>query len=104
MYTSGTTAYPKGVMITYGNLYWKNMAHIIGWKLPIDDKFLCTAPLYHVGGMDDPPTSLLYLGETVFTLKRFDPIQILETIQKEKNNRNIFGPRHDKHAPPGAYL
>ena len=26
MYTSGTTAYPKGVMLTYGNLYWKNIS------------------------------------------------------------------------------
>ncbi len=85
MYTSGTTAYPKGAMITYGNVYWKNMAHIITMKLSCDERCLITGPMYHVGGMDLPLTSVMYLGgATAVILRRFVPVQILEAIQKEK--------------------
>jgi acyl-CoA synthetase (AMP-forming)/AMP-acid ligase II len=85
MYTSGTTAYPKGAMITYGNVYWKCMAHIITMKLSRDERALITGPMYHVGGMDLPLTSVMYLGgATAVILRRFVPVQILEAIQKEK--------------------
>lgn len=85
MYTSGTTAYPKGAMITYGNVYSKNMAHIITMKLSHEERCLVTGPMYHVGGMDLPLTSVMYLGgATAVILRRFVPVQILEAIQKEK--------------------
>ena len=85
MYTSGTTAYPKGAMITYGNLYWKNMAHIITMKLSRDERCLITGPMYHVGGMDLPLTSVMYLGgATAVILRRFVPVQILDAIQRER--------------------
>jgi acyl-CoA synthetase (AMP-forming)/AMP-acid ligase II len=41
--------------------------------------------MYHVGGMDLPLTSVMYLGgATAVILRRFVPVQILEAIQKEK--------------------
>lgn len=52
MYTSGTTARPKGVMITYANLYWKNMAHVVEFGLTGADTGLACGPLYHVGALD----------------------------------------------------
>ena len=84
MYTSGTTAHPKGVMITYGNLYWKNMGHIVKCKLASDDKCLVLGPFYHVGGMDLCATAVLQLGGTVVILRRFDAMQALEVIEREK--------------------
>ena len=85
MYTSGTTAYPKGVMITYGNLYWKNLSQIIGYQLKPDDKCLIMGPLYHVGGMDlGGGTTMLQVGGTTVILRRFDAIRVLEIMEKEK--------------------
>ena len=84
VYTSGTTAHPKGVMLTYGNLYWKNFGHMIMFNLTPKDVTLMVGPLYHVGGMDAPGTAVIYLGGTVVILRQFDPFITLETIQREK--------------------
>jgi len=45
MYTSGTTAHPKGVMLSYANLYWKNLAHILEFGITRDDRTLIVGPL-----------------------------------------------------------
>ncbi len=92
MYTSGTTAHPKGVMITYGNLYWKNIGHIVMFDIKPEDKTLVVGPLYHVGGMDLPATGTLYAGGSVVILPRFDPIPVLQTIQKERTTNTWFAP------------
>lgn len=84
MYTSGTTARPKGVMLTYGNLYWKNIGHILTFGITASDRTLVVGPLYHVGGMDLPGTGVLHAGGSLIILKKFDPKEVLETIEKEK--------------------
>ena len=92
MYTSGTTAHPKGVMITYGNLYWKNISHIQTFDIKPEDRTLVVGPLYHVGGMDLTATTTLYVGGSVVILRRFDPIPVLQTIQKEGITNTWFAP------------
>ena len=84
MYTSGTTAHPKGVMLTYGNLYWKNIGHLLTFSLTEGDRTLVVGPLYHVGGMDLPGTGTLYVGGSLVILQRFDPVDVLKTIDQEK--------------------
>jgi acyl-CoA synthetase (AMP-forming)/AMP-acid ligase II len=92
MYTSGTTAHPKGVMITYGNLYWKNIGHIVMFDIKPGDKTLIVGPLYHVGGMDLTATGTLNVGGSVLILRRFDTIPVLQTIQKERPTNAWFAP------------
>jgi acyl-CoA synthetase (AMP-forming)/AMP-acid ligase II len=92
MYTSGTTAHPKGVMITYGNLYWKNVGHIIMFDIKPEDKTLVVGPLYHVGGMDLPATGTLNVGGSLVILRRFDPLPVLQAIQKERPTNAWFAP------------
>jgi fatty-acyl-CoA synthase len=84
MYTSGTTARPKGVMLTYGNLYWKNIGHIITFGITQDDRTLVVGPLYHVGGMDLPGTGTLYAGGSLVILRKYDPNAVLAAIDQEK--------------------
>jgi len=84
MFTSGTTAYPKGVMLTYGNLYWKNIGHMLTFGMTHKDRTLVVGPLYHVGGMDLTCTGALYAGGSLVILKNFDAIEILKAIDQEK--------------------
>src|SRR3954451_11628508 len=65
MYTSGTTSRPKGVMITYDNLYWKCAAHVVELEMTAADRGLACGPLYHVGALDITATNLLYVGGSI---------------------------------------
>ena len=52
MYTSGTTDRPKGVMLTYENMYWKSADQTLVLALNADTRLLVVGPLYHVGALD----------------------------------------------------
>ncbi len=91
MYTSGTTAHPKGVMITYGNFHWKNLSHAVYFGVTPNDKTLMPAPLYHVA-YDISATTVLYIGGTVILTRRFDPIEFLKSLQKEKATLAVLVP------------
>ncbi|MFG1374264.1 long-chain-fatty-acid--CoA ligase [Xanthobacter oligotrophicus] len=80
MYTSGTTARPKGVMHSYENIYWKSIDHIIALGLTADDRLLVVGPLYHVGAFDFPGIAVLWLGGTFCVLRDFDAEATLAAI------------------------
>ena len=49
-YTSGTTARPKGVMITHRNAYLNAVGTMIHLRLGIGDRYLWTLPMFHANG------------------------------------------------------
>jgi acyl-CoA synthetase (AMP-forming)/AMP-acid ligase II len=82
MYTSGTTARPKGVMITYANLYWKNIAHVVEFGITGGDRALACGPLYHVGALDLGTTTVLYAGGTVEIHRKFEAEPVLDALER----------------------
>ncbi len=49
-YTSGTTANPKGVMITHRNAYMNTVGTMIHIHVGPDDRYLWTLPMFHANG------------------------------------------------------
>ena len=77
LYTSGTTSRPKGVTITHGNAVFNHLAQITELELTAADRFLVSAPLYHVAAIDGPGLTCLYLGGAIVLTPDFHPQTML---------------------------
>jgi acyl-CoA synthetase (AMP-forming)/AMP-acid ligase II len=84
MYSSGTTAHPKGVPITYGNFYWKTIGHVAEFGISAADRTAMAGPMYHVGAFDLPGIGTWWVGGSLVILPRFDVADLLATIERER--------------------
>jgi fatty-acyl-CoA synthase len=83
-YTSGTTGFPKGVMLTHRNIL--NNGYGIGENQRFTEKdIVCLpVPLFHCFGLVLGMMAIITHGATAAMLEWFDPLLVLATIQKEK--------------------
>jgi len=84
MYSSGTTAHPKGVPITYGNFYWKTIGHVAEFGISAADRTAMAGPMYHVGAFDLPGIGTWWVGGSLVILPRFDVPDLLAVIERER--------------------
>jgi len=83
LYTSGTTARPKGVMVTFGNLDWFPRDMHAVWKTTKDDVHMLSLPASHISG----PilfNQTIVMGVATSILGAFNPRKWLETIEKHR--------------------
>jgi fatty-acyl-CoA synthase len=92
MYTSGTTDRPKGVTLTYENIYWKSADQTLVLGLNAETRLLVVGPLYHVGALDLPGIAVLWHGGMLSVHRNFEPEQALAAIEAEKLNAAWFAP------------
>ena len=92
MYTSGTTDRPKGVMLSYENMYWKSADQTLVLGLNADTRLLVVGPLYHVGALDLPGIAVLWHGGLLSVHRQFEPDAALAAIAGERLNAAWFAP------------
>lgn len=83
VHTSGTTAEPKPVALTVDNWLWNALGSALALGLDPHDRWLCTLPLSHVGGLSIPIRSAIY-GTTVVLHERFDTAAVLDAIDNQQ--------------------
>jgi len=82
-YTSGTTARPKGVMLTHRNVYINAYSLIAHLRVAHDDVELWTLPMFHCNGWGGV-YALTGMGGTHVVLRTIDAKTIFELIAAEK--------------------
>jgi fatty-acyl-CoA synthase len=82
-YTSGTTANPKGVMMTHRNLYLHALQVMAGNAIKDTIVQLHTIPLFHVNGWGTPHT-ITGSGARHVIVRKFDPTEVFDIIQRER--------------------
>ncbi|MPZ23935.1 MAG: long-chain-fatty-acid--CoA ligase [Dehalococcoidia bacterium] len=92
MYTSGTTAMPKGVVLTYGDI----TAYVINTMEPASPEephnvTLVSVPLYHIAGATTMASSI-FGGRTLVIPPQFDPGRWLELVEKERVTHSFVVP------------
>lgn len=81
-YTSGTTANPKGVMITHRNTALNIMGHLMHTRITSADRYLWVLPMFHANGWCFT-WAITAVGGTHVCLRKADPGLIFETIARE---------------------
>jgi fatty-acyl-CoA synthase len=83
-YTSGTTGFPKGVMLTHYNVV--NNGFNIGecMKFTEKDRLCIPVPFFHCFGCVLGVMACVTHATTMVPVEIFDPLKVLQTIEKEK--------------------
>ncbi len=81
-YTSGTTARPKGVMITHRNVYFNALIFDIHMRISHHDVELWTLPMFHANGWGGP-FALTAVGAKHVVLRRVAAADIYRLIEQE---------------------
>jgi fatty-acyl-CoA synthase len=82
-YTSGTTAKPKGVVITHRNAWINCIGTLTHWPVGVKDRYLWTVPMFHANGWTYTWT-ITAAGATHVCLHKCDVKQIYEQIARER--------------------
>jgi fatty-acyl-CoA synthase len=81
-YTSGTTARPKGVMITHRNAYLNTLGTLAHFHMTPADRYLWTLPMFHANGWTFVWTVTACGGAHV-CLRKVDPVAIFRLVGEE---------------------
>ena len=83
-YTSGTTGFPKGVMLSHHNIANNGYLTGIHMKFTAEDKCCICVPLFHCFGVVLATMCCLTHGSTQVMVERFDPLLVLASVHKER--------------------
>jgi acyl-CoA synthetase (AMP-forming)/AMP-acid ligase II len=84
VYTSGSTAAPKGVVHTHSSLLEHQMVLNEIRGLAADDRLFCNSPFFWIGGIAFAVLANLLAGATLICSNAADPSETLDLLEVEK--------------------
>ncbi|OLB85987.1 MAG: o-succinylbenzoate--CoA ligase [Actinobacteria bacterium 13_2_20CM_2_66_6] len=82
-YTSGTTAKPKGVMITHRNAWMNVVDTLVHFHITVDDRYLWTLPMFHANGWTFV-WIITAVGGKHICLPKVEPARVFDLVRQEK--------------------
>lgn len=83
IYTSGTTAFPKGSIYTHKMLFWNSINTQLRLDITAEDRSISCAPPFHTGGWNVLLTPFIHHGAFTLLMRKFDPEIVLKTLDQE---------------------
>jgi O-succinylbenzoic acid--CoA ligase len=80
LHTSGTTSQPRPVELTYGNFLWSALGSSVALGHDPAERWLCTLPLCHVGGLSILLRSCIH-ATTAVVHERFETDRVLDSLR-----------------------
>jgi crotonobetaine/carnitine-CoA ligase len=84
LFTSGTTAFPKGVVLTHANWLWSGERSSRTLRLDEDDRLLTALPLFHVNAQSLTLMNAITLGATAILLEQFSARRYIAQIREHR--------------------
>jgi fatty-acyl-CoA synthase len=84
LYTSGTTGFPKGAVLTHANITWNSFNVIVDFGVTVEERVLLISPMFHVAALTNGAITALLQGATIVLHERFDPAHVLAAIESER--------------------
>ncbi|MBW6498414.1 MAG: AMP-binding protein [Bacteroidales bacterium] len=88
IYTSGTTAFPKGSIYTHKMMFWNSINTQMRLDLTADDRSINCAPPFHTGGWNVLQTPFLHHGAYTLMMRSFDAGAVLKAL--DQRDMTIF--------------
>jgi len=82
LYTAGTTGRPKGVIQTFGMVFYNAINIGIAIDLTSQDVTLNALPTFHTGGLNLYPNPTFHVGGTAIIQRAFDPAETLRLLSE----------------------
>ncbi|MEN3284561.1 MAG: carnitine-CoA ligase [Solirubrobacteraceae bacterium] len=84
IFTSGTTAQPKGVVLTHGNCVWSSERESRSLGLDAGERVLTALPLFHVNAQSLSMLSALAVGGTLILLECFRATKFMDQVRRHR--------------------
>ncbi len=84
IFTSGSEARAKGVVLTHANCFWNNLALAQALEMSASDVVLATLPQFHVAAWSCQPLAAWWHGATVVLERTFEPSRVLQLVDERR--------------------